>query len=127
MTDILLHLWRGSQQHNASPQYQFSDQGIRPLSEQEFFAPHDGTMERFRVRVHFNTSTANVTITFLKNGIIQRTIGPVLVWQTGLFLPSNQGQLPFDKDDLLVMQIVGATFPGSFEMEMNCDLRFTLP
>jgi len=124
LADELLYLWRGIQSHNASPQYQFSDQGIRPKPNQEFFAPFNGTMERFRIRVHFNTQLGPVTIHFLKNNNIQRTIGPVPSLATGIFLPDNQGATPFDKDDLLVMEILGADSPESIQMELQCDLRF---
>lgn len=125
LTDIvLLHLWRGSERFSTNNQFQMSDQTAQIRSEQEMFARSNGTMERFRVRIKTNDSTTMMSFTFQINGIIKQTIGPILIGQTGVFLPSNQLPLSFLKDDLLVMQITNFSSAVFSDMEWGIDLKF---
>ncbi len=119
----ILHLWRASSRFNVSNKFIMQDQARLIRSEQEMFARSDGNAENFHVRLHDNNSTTIFNITFQVNGIVKATIEiPIGVF--GIFFPDFLGAIPFLKDDLLVMEIVGYTDAAVTGIEHSVDLKF---
>ncbi len=125
MTDIILHLWRYSKRQFANNLFTMSNVGNLIRDRSDLFARSLGTAETFFLRVQDNDSSTDFSLTFQVNGIVKATIGPILVGQTGKFLPGNQLPISFAKDDLLVIQLTGFTQALFSNMEWGIDLKFT--
>ena len=100
MVEVLLHIYRMSQDFGEFSDFIMADQTRIDEDEQLIHVRGAGTFEGFFLRIAANTSLSLVTLKLFKNGNNVRTIQIDSVGQSGLtFLPDNQLPLSFFADD----------------------------
>ena len=125
MVEVLLHIYRSSQDFGEFDEWEGADQTRIAEDEQEIHLRGAGTLEGFFLRISANSSLSIVKLKLYKNGNVVRTIEIDSVGQSGItFLPANQLPLSFFADDVIVMEWAGISTGTFITAEIGFELKF---